>query len=55
MIEGPIIGGSITGAARGTMGTSKGVSLLQTGLIRGYALALASGVALLAIVFAATR
>jgi NADH:ubiquinone oxidoreductase subunit 5 (subunit L)/multisubunit Na+/H+ antiporter MnhA subunit len=54
-IERPLIAGSIGEVARGFGFGSREVGRLQNGLVRSYALALASGIALLAVVFLWTR
>jgi NADH-quinone oxidoreductase subunit L len=54
-VELPIIGGSIAELTRGFRLGSGEVSRVQNGLVRAYVLALASGVAILAVVFLATR
>ncbi|HZP72330.1 MAG TPA: NADH-quinone oxidoreductase subunit L [Gaiellaceae bacterium] len=55
LVETPLIGGSIT-AVTGAVGLgSKELSVAQTGLVRSYALALAGGLAILAVVFLAVR
>jgi NADH-quinone oxidoreductase subunit L len=54
-VERPVIAGSITEITRGFRLGSGGLGRVQNGLVRSYALALASGVAVLAIVFVATR
>jgi NADH-quinone oxidoreductase subunit L len=55
LVEGPLIGGSVEGVARGTRGLGVGARGIQTGLVRMYALALAASLAVLAIVFVAVR
>jgi NADH-quinone oxidoreductase subunit L len=54
-IEEPLIGGSLRGVAGGTRGLGAGFARLQTGFLRVYALAVAGGVAILALVFVASR
>ncbi len=54
-IEGPLIGGSIAGLAGGTRELGRGLSEAQTGFLRTYALAIASGLAVLALVFVSVR
>jgi NADH-quinone oxidoreductase subunit L len=55
LVETPLIGGSIA-AVTGAFGLgSKELSLAQNGLVRSYALALAGGLAVLAVVFLAVR
>jgi NADH-quinone oxidoreductase subunit L len=53
--EQPVVAGSITEVTRGARVGALGVSRAQNGLVRAYVLALASGVAVLAIVFLSTR
>jgi NADH-quinone oxidoreductase subunit L len=54
-VERPLIGGSLLGIARGTGEVSGLVSRLQTGFVRNYALAFATGLAVLTIVFISVR
>jgi NADH-quinone oxidoreductase subunit L len=55
LVETPLIGGSIT-AVTGAVGLgSRELSVAQNGLVRTYALALAGGLAVLAVVFLAVR
>jgi NADH-quinone oxidoreductase subunit L len=54
-IEGPLIGGSLAGIALGAREAGEGVARAQTGFLRTYALAIAAGVAVLALVFVSTR
>ncbi len=55
IVERPLIAGSLR-AVTGTVGLgSRELSLAQTGLVRTYALALAGGLAILAVVFLAAR
>jgi NADH-quinone oxidoreductase subunit L len=54
-VEGPIVGGSLMGAAAGTRELGATVTRLQTGLLRVYALAIAAGAAVLALVFVVLR
>jgi NADH-quinone oxidoreductase subunit L len=54
-IEGPLIGGSLTGIAGGTRQLGTRVGQAQTGLLRTYALAIAGGLAVLALVFVSVR
>jgi NADH-quinone oxidoreductase subunit L len=55
LVEAPFIGGSIT-AVTGAVGLgSRELSVAQNGLVRSYALALAGGLAVLAVVFLAVR
>jgi NADH:ubiquinone oxidoreductase subunit 5 (subunit L)/multisubunit Na+/H+ antiporter MnhA subunit len=54
-VERPLIAGSMS-AVSGAVGlSSRELSLAQTGLVRAYALALAGGLAILAVVFLAVR
>jgi NADH-quinone oxidoreductase subunit L len=55
LVETPLIGGSITGVARGFGLGSTELGRAQTGLVRTYAVALAGSVAVLAVVFLAVR
>ncbi|MBA2475506.1 MAG: NADH-quinone oxidoreductase subunit L [Actinobacteria bacterium] len=55
LIEGPLIGGSLAGIAGGTRGVGRGLSHAQTGYLRTYALAIAGGLAILALVFVSVR
>jgi len=55
LIEGPLVGGSVTGVARGTRVLGIRTRSLQTGLVRSYALAIAGSLAVLAVVFVAVR
>jgi NADH-quinone oxidoreductase subunit L len=54
-VEKPIIGGSLTALTRGFGVGSRGVGVVQNGLVRSYALALAGGLAVLAVVFLSVR
>jgi NADH-quinone oxidoreductase subunit L len=54
-VERPIIQGSLTEVVRETGAVSGFVSRLQTGFVRTYALAFATGLAVLAIVFISVR
>jgi NADH:ubiquinone oxidoreductase subunit 5 (subunit L)/multisubunit Na+/H+ antiporter MnhA subunit len=55
LVEAPLIGGSIS-AVTGIVGLgSRELSMAQNGLVRSYALALASGLAILTVVFLAVR
>jgi NADH-quinone oxidoreductase subunit L len=54
-VERPLIAGSIREVTQGFGFGSREVRRLQTGLVRSYALALASGLAVLAVVFLSTR
>jgi NADH-quinone oxidoreductase subunit L len=55
LVEAPLIGGSITGVARGFGFGATELGRAQTGLVRTYAVALVGGVAVLAVVFLAVR
>jgi NADH-quinone oxidoreductase subunit L len=54
-VEQPLIAGSIGEVTRGFRLGSGELSRMQNGLVRSYALALASGIAVLAVVFLSTR
>jgi NADH-quinone oxidoreductase subunit L len=54
-IERPLIGGSISAVGETFGFSSRELSLAQTGLVRTYALALAGGIAILAVVFLSVR
>jgi NADH-quinone oxidoreductase subunit L len=54
-VEEPLIGGSIAGIAEGAREAGGGFSRLQTGFLRTYALAIAGGLAVLALVFVSVR
>ena len=54
-VEQPVIAGSIGELTRGFRLGSGGLGRVQNGLVRSYALAVASGVAILAVVFITTR
>jgi NADH-quinone oxidoreductase subunit L len=54
-IEGPIIGGGIREIAQGFRDAGLSTSRLQTGLVRTYALAIATSLAVITIVFVAVR
>ena len=54
-VEGPVISGSLNVLARGTREAGAGVGGIQTGLLRLYVLAVAAGVAILALVFISAR
>jgi NADH-quinone oxidoreductase subunit L len=54
-VEGPVIGGSLKGVGETARGAGRGLSEAQTGLLRTYALAIAGGVAVLALVFLSVR
>ena len=54
-VEKPLIGGSIAGVGRGFRIGSTELGRAQNGLVRSYALAIAGGVAVLAVVFLSVR
>jgi NADH-quinone oxidoreductase subunit L len=54
-VEGRVIRDSVDGVATGTREAGRGVSVLQTGYLRTYVLALALGAALLFLVYVAAR
>jgi NADH-quinone oxidoreductase subunit L len=54
-VEGPVIGGSVMGVADGARELGEGVTRVQTGYLRTYALAIAAGLAVLALVFVSVR
>jgi NADH-quinone oxidoreductase subunit L len=54
-VEEPIIGGSVSGIALGFRELGSRVRQAQTGFLRTYALAIAGGVAILALVFVSSR
>jgi NADH-quinone oxidoreductase subunit L len=54
-VEGPVIGGSLMGLAGSTRGLGAEVTRMQTGFLRTYALAIAAGLAVLALVFVSIR
>jgi NADH-quinone oxidoreductase subunit L len=55
LVEGPLVGGSIAGIAETVRGLGSETRRLQTGFVRTYALAVAAGLAVLAVVFIAVR
>src|ERR671937_423168 len=55
IVEPFAVRGSITGLARGTRDVARGVSEAQTGLLRTYALAIASGLLVLVVVFISVK
>jgi NADH-quinone oxidoreductase subunit L len=55
LVEGPLVGGSISALADIFRGLGGRTTRLQTGLVRTYALALAASLAVLAVVFVAVR
>jgi len=54
-VERPLIGGSLAGIGLGAREASSRVASVQTGYVRNYALALASALAILAVVFVSVR
>ena len=54
-IEEPLVGGSLAATASGVREVGRTSTLVQTGYLRSYALALMAGVAILAVVFVAFR
>jgi NADH-quinone oxidoreductase subunit L len=54
-VERPLIAGSVKEVADGTRDLGKGFARVQTGLLRTYALAIASSLAVLTVVFVAVR
>jgi NADH-quinone oxidoreductase subunit L len=54
-VEGPVVGGSISGVAAGAREAGRGVSAAQTGYLRTYVLAIAIGAALMFLVYVAVR
>jgi hypothetical protein len=54
-VEAPLFLRSLVRLGRGTRSVSTRVSAAQTGLVRSYALALAAGLAVMAVVFIAVR
>jgi NADH-quinone oxidoreductase subunit L len=55
LVEGPLVGGSMTGLAAAVRNLGSESRRLQTGFVRLYALALAASLAVLAVVFIAVR
>jgi NADH-quinone oxidoreductase subunit L len=55
LVEGPLVGGSMTGIAEAVRGLGSETRRLQTGLVRTYVLAVAGSLAVLAVVFLAVR
>jgi len=55
LVEGPLVGGSMTGIAGAVRGLGSEARRLQTGFVRTYALAVAASLAVLAVVFIAVR
>jgi NADH-quinone oxidoreductase subunit L len=55
LVEGPLVGGSVAGIGSATRELGRRVTQAQTGLVRTYALVLASSLAVLAVVFVSVR
>jgi NADH-quinone oxidoreductase subunit L len=55
LVEGPLVGGSLTGITSGTGRLAGYVRSLQTGIVRTYVLAVAGGLAVLVLVFISVR
>jgi NADH-quinone oxidoreductase subunit L len=55
LVEGPLVAGSISGIATAFRDLGLGARTLQTGFVRSYALAVAAGLAVLAVVFISVR
>jgi NADH-quinone oxidoreductase subunit L len=55
LVEGPLVGGSVTGVAAAVRGLGSRTTRLQTGLVRSYVLALATSLAVLLFVFVLVR
>ena len=55
LIEGPLVGGSLSGIGDGTSQLGRWVRALQTGVVRTYVLGVAAGFAILVLVFVAVR
>jgi NADH-quinone oxidoreductase subunit L len=55
LVEGPLVGGSLDGISGGTSRLATYVRTLQTGVVRMYVLAVAAGLAVLALVFISVR
>jgi NADH-quinone oxidoreductase subunit L len=55
LVEGPHVGGSLEGITGGTSRLATYVRTLQTGVVRMYVLAVAAGLAVLALVFISVR
>ena len=51
LVEGPLVGGSLTGIVTGTGRLAGYVRSLQTGIVRTYVLAVAAGLAVIVLVF----
>jgi NADH-quinone oxidoreductase subunit L len=55
LVEGPLVGGSVTGVAAAVRSLGSRTTRLQTGLVRSYVLVLAASLAVLAFVFVLVR
>src|SRR5437763_4019325 len=55
IVEGLVVGGSITELGRGVGDAARGVARAQTGLLRNYALAIAGSLAVLVVVFISVK
>ncbi|HEU0304146.1 MAG TPA: proton-conducting transporter membrane subunit, partial [Gaiellaceae bacterium] len=55
LVEGPLVGGSLTGITSGTGRLAGYVRALQTGIVRTYVLAVAAGLAVIVLVFVSVR
>ncbi len=55
LVEGPLVGGSLSGIGDGTSQLGRWVRALQTGVVRTYVLGVAAGFAILVLVFVAVR
>ena len=55
IVEGLVVGGSITELGRGVGDAARGVARAQTGLLRTYALAIAGSLAILVVVFISVK
>jgi hypothetical protein len=55
VVEGPLIGGTVSGVAGTTRFFGLRVRAAQTGLVRTYVFALAAGLAVLLVLFVAVR
>jgi NADH-quinone oxidoreductase subunit L len=55
LVEGPLVGGSVSGIGDGTRRLGTWVRTLQTGIVRTYVLGVAAGFAILVLVFVAVR
>ncbi len=54
-VEQPLVEGSIDATAAGVREAGRAATLIQTGYLRSYALALTAGLAVLAVLFVALR